>query len=189
MKAISRKEEIITTAARLFNEKGYKAVSMRDIATAMDIKAASLYNHINGKQEILSEIILKVAEEFTKGMTNVVAENSSAIKKVEKVIELHIDITVNHSDALAALNNDWMHLEETDLKAFVKMREDYEENFRRIIKQGIEAGEIKPYHPEVILFSILSTLRTLYLWYQKRGKLDVNILKKDMVSVLIKGIV
>jgi len=189
MKTISRKEEIIFVASRLFNDKGYKAVSMRDIAKAMDIKAASLYNHINGKQEILSEIILKVAEEFTVGMKKVVSKNSAAIDKIEKVIEMHIDITVNHSEALAALNNDWMHLESEDLKAFVKMREDYEENLRSIIKQGIEAGEIKPYHPEVILFSILSTLRTLYLWYQKRGKLDVNILKKDMVSVLIKGII
>jgi AcrR family transcriptional regulator len=188
MKTISRKEEIIQVASRLFYEKGYKTVSMRDIATAMDIKAASLYNHINGKQQILSEIILKVAEEFTVGMEKVVSENISAIKKVENVIEMHVDITVNYSEALAALNNDWMHLEEEDLKGFVKMREDYEENFRKIIKQGIDAGEIKAYHPEVILFSILSTLRTLYLWYQKRGKVDVNILKKDMVSVLIKGI-
>ncbi len=189
MKTISRKEEIIQVASRLFNEKGYKAVSMRDIATVMDIKAASLYNHIKSKQEILSDIILKVAKEFTNGMENVVGENISAIKKVEKVIELHIDITVNHSEALAALNNDWMHLENEDLNAFVKMKDNYEENFRSIIKQGIDSGEIKQYHPEVILFSILSTLRTLYLWYQKRGKLDVNILKKDMVSVLIKGIV
>jgi len=189
MKLSTRKEEIIKTASRLFYDKGFKAVSMRDIATVMDIKAASLYNHINSKQEILSAIILEVAEEFTTGMENVVGENISAINKIEKVIELHIEITVNHSEALAALNNDWMHLEEADLNAFVKMRDDYEENFRRIIKHGIEAGEIKPYHPEVVLFSILSTLRTLYLWYQKRGKLDVNILKKDMVSVLKKGIV
>lgn len=189
MKQTSRKNEIITVASHLFYEKGYKAVSMRDIATAMDIKAASLYNHINSKQEILSEIILEVAEEFTVGMENVVGENISAIKKVEKVIELHVDITVNHSKALAALNNDWMHLENEDLEAFVKMRESYEENFRSILKECIASGEIKPYHPEVILFSILSTLRTLYLWYQKRGKVDVNILKKDMVAVLIKGIV
>lgn len=189
MKTNSRKEEIIATASRLFYEKGFSAVSMRDIASEMDIKAASLYNHIKSKQEILSEIILKVADEFTQGMENVLAANISAIKKVEKVIELHIDVTVNHSKALASLNNDWMHLEEEDLKVFIKMRDDYEENFRIIIKEGIDSEEIKPNHPEVILFSILSTLRTLYLWHEKRGKLDVNVLKKDMVSVLIKGIV
>lgn len=189
MKSTSRKAEIIQIAARLFNEKGYKAVSMRDIAKLMEMKAASLYNHINSKQEILAAIVLEVAREFTESMEYVVREDTSAIKKIEKVIEFHIDITVNNSVALASLNNDWMYLEEADLKAFVKMRDDYEENFRSVIKQGIASAEIKPHHPEVILFSILSTLRTLYLWHQKRGKLDVNILKKEMVSVLIKGIV
>ena len=188
MKTSSRKEEIITTASRLFKEKGYVAVSMRDIAQAMGIKAASLYNHIDGKQEILSTLILEVAHEFTNGMNQVTSENTNPIEKIKSVIEMHIDITVNYSEALAALNNDWMHLENDDLKDFEKMRENYEDNFRSIIKDGISTGEIKPRHPEVILFAILSTLRTLYVWYQKRGKLDVNVLKKDMVAVLLKGI-
>ncbi len=188
MKTVSRKEEIIATASRLFKEKGYVAVSMRDIAQSMGIKAASLYNHIDGKQEILSTLILEVAHEFTNGMNQVAMENTGPIEKIKSVIEMHIDITVNYSEALAALNNDWMHLENDDLKDFVQMRENYEENFRHIIKDGINKGEIRPRHPEVILFSILSTLRTLYVWYQKRGKLDVNVLKKDMVAVLLKGI-
>lgn len=186
---MSRKEEIIGVASRLFKEKGYKAVSMRDIAQAMGIKAASLYNHIEGKQEILATLILEVAHEFTNGMNSVVKQKTSPLEKIKEVIELHIDITVNYSEGLAALNNDWMHLENEDLANFVKMREDYEENFRKIIKEGIDIGEIQARHPEVILFSILSTLRTLYIWYQKRGKLDVNVLKKDMVAVLLQGIV
>jgi len=119
----------------------------------------------------------------------VIDSGGTPLDKIKEVIEMHIDITVNHSEALAALNNDWMHLENEDLSNFVRMREDYEDNFRKIIKQGIEEGDLKPRHPEVILFSILSTLRTLYLWYQKRGKLDVNVLKKDMVAVLLEGIV
>ena len=41
----------------------------------------------------------------------------------------------------------------------------------------------------VMLFSILSSLRTLYLWNEKRGKFEVNVLKKELVSVLIAGIV
>ena len=52
MKPVDRKSEIINIAAKLFKEKGYSAVTMRDIAQAMDIKAASLYNHIKYKQEI-----------------------------------------------------------------------------------------------------------------------------------------
>ena len=93
------------------------------------------------------------------------------------------------NDAIAALNNDWMHLDGQDLLDFIAMRDQYEENFRSIIKQGIQEQQIKAKEPEVILFSILSTLRTLYLWNEKRGKLEVNVLKKELVSVLISGIV
>ena len=189
MKARSRKDEIISTASKLFKERGYNAVSMRDIAKEMGIKASSLYNHITSKQEILSTLILEVAHEFTNGMNSVVSGSESQLKKIQKVIEMHVDITVNYSEGIAAVNNDWMHLENEDLKEFEKMRTDYEDNFRKIINRGIADGEIQPRNSEVILFSILSTLRTLYLWYQKRGELDVNVLKKDMVEVFLKGIV
>jgi AcrR family transcriptional regulator len=189
MKITDRKTEIINVSAKLFKEKGYSAVTMRDIAQVMDIKAASLYNHIKSKQEILVLIIIEIAEEFTTGINTIVASNVSAIQKLEKVIQLHIDITLRNADALACLNNDWMHLTDEDLTYFIKMREDYEQNFRTIIKNGIINGEIQNLNIEVIVFSTLSTLRTLYLWYDKTKSLNEKILKSNMTKVLLSGIV
>src|SRR5699024_12196097 len=88
MKVTDRKLEILRHAARLFREKGYRAVSMRDLADALDIKAASLYNHIQSKEEILSSIILEVAEEYAKGMQRIQDENITSIDKLKKLITL-----------------------------------------------------------------------------------------------------
>ncbi len=189
MKVTERKSEIITIASQLFREKGYSAITMRDIAQAMDIKAASLYNHIKSKQEILVLIIIEIAEEFTTVMNQIVASEVSSIEKIKKVIHLHIDITLRNPDALACLNNDWMHLEDKDLNYFLKMRTDYEENFRKIVKQGIASEQIKNLNQEVIIFSTLSTLRTLYLWYNKAKSLNDKVLKRDLEEILLKGIV
>jgi AcrR family transcriptional regulator len=189
MKPTDRKTEIITIAAQLFKEKGYSAVTMRDMAQAMDIKAASLYNHIKSKQEILILIVIEIAEEFTNTMTTIVESNQTAIQKIEKVIQLHIDITLRNSDALACLNNDWMHLADNELAYFIKMREDYEENFRTIIKKGIADNELKNLNVEVVIFSILSTLRTLYLWYGKKKSPNATVLKSNMTAVLLNGII
>ncbi len=189
MKPESRKEEIVRAASILFKEKGYSAVTMRDLAKAMGIKAASLYNHIQSKQEILSTIIIDLAEEFTSGMNKIVSSNKNATQKLENIIDLHIDVTLRNSDGLASLNNDWMHLEEENLQYFEKMRHDYEENFRNIVKQGVDQEEIRSFNIEIIVFSTLSTLRTLYLWYPKQKNIDAGILKRDMVSVLLKGII
>lgn len=189
MKPTDRKTEIVAIAAQLFKEKGYSAVTMRDIAQAMDIKAASLYNHIKSKQEILVLIIIEIAEEFTNVMNEIVGSNENTIQKIERVIQLHIDITIRNTAALASLNNDWMHLADAELAHFIKMREDYEENFRIIIKKGILEGEIKNLNPEVIIFSMLSTLRTLYLWYGEKQKLNAVTLKSSMTQVLLHGII
>ncbi len=189
MKITDRKTEIITVAAQLFKEKGYSAVTMRDIAQAMDIKAASLYNHIKSKQEILVLIVIEIAEEFTSTMNEVVTSSESTIKKIEKIIQLHIDITLHDANALACLNNDWMHLADAELTYFIKMREEYEDNFRTIIKKGMEEGTIAKLDLEVIIFSTLSTLRTLYLWYGKKKSPDAVVLKTNMIQVLLNGIV
>ncbi len=189
MKTESRKQEIINAASVLFKEKGYSAVTMRDLAKSMGIKAASLYNHIQSKQEILSTIIIDLAEEFTSGMNRIVNSEVSSIQKLENIIDLHIDVTLRNADGLASLNNDWMHLEEENLQYFEQMRHDYEESFRNIVKKGVDKAEIKAYSIEIIVFSTLSTLRTLYLWYPKQNDIDADILKHDMVSVLLQGVV
>lgn len=189
MKTETRKQEILKSASILFEKKGYSAVTMRDLAKSMGIKAASLYNHIRSKQEILSTILMALSEDFTSGMDKIINSNLSSVQKLEHIITLHIDITSRNAEGLASLNNDWMHLEEENLHRFKKMRLAYEENFRNIIKEGVDNGDFKSYHIEIMVFSMLSTLRTLYIWYPKQKDIDPEILKRDMISTLLKGVV
>ena len=63
-KDVSRKEVILKASAKLFREKGYKAASMRDLAVKVGVEAASLYNHIRSKAELLHDICFNVANVF-----------------------------------------------------------------------------------------------------------------------------
>ena len=183
----TRRDEIIKTAAKLFKEKGYSAVTMRDLATAMGMKAASLYNHIKSKQEILKEIIISLAEAFTDGMSQVRESDITSIEKLKAIVSLHINISSHNIYGMASLNNDWMHLEE-QLPYYLELRSNYEEEFRSILKEGMSNNEIKKANLEVVLFSLLSTLRSLYLWIPKKEDLNSEELSKDLSEVLINGI-
>lgn len=187
MKQENRKEEIIQTATKLFKNKGYSAVTMRDLAKSMGIKAASLYNHINSKQEILTKIIISLAEEFTSEMNLILNSKLDSIEKLNKVITLHVNITTKNTNGMASLNNDWMHLEEK-LDYYLSLRKKYEDDFREIIKTGIENKEITDINPEIMVFSILSTLRSLYLWIPKKEDVNLDELSLDLGNVLINGI-
>lgn len=187
MKQPISKDNIIQTAAILFKEKGYSAVTMRDLASQMGIKAASLYNHISSKQDLLKEIVITIAEAFTTGMDSIMASNSSNIDKLKRIVALHVKITANNTNGMASLNNDWMHLED-QLDYYLKLRNDYETRFLTIIKQGIASSEIKNANPEIIMFSMLTTLRSLYLWIPKKEDLNANDLADTLSQVLIDGI-
>lgn len=54
---MNTKEKILNSSLNLFSTKGYNAVSVRDIASDVGIKASSLYNHFENKQNILDELI------------------------------------------------------------------------------------------------------------------------------------
>ena len=150
--ALTRKQEICITAARLFKQKGYSAVTMRDLAAEVGIKAASLYNHISSKEEILNEVILNIARDFTKGVEGIRFRESEIQEKLAQVIAQHVNLTADHPYGMAALNNDWMHLGE-GRDEYLKLREAYEQHFREIIREGKRRGVLKDIDIEIILFS------------------------------------
>ena len=183
-----RKKQIVKTAAQLFKARGYSAVTMRDLAAAMDIKASSLYNHISGKQEILTHLIMEVAHQFSNGMEVIKVDGDSAFAKAEKLIALHIQIAIEHTDALAVLNTDWMHLEGADYEVYIALRKKYEIDFKDILEEGIKVGEFKNLHVETMLFNLLSTLRSIYLWIPKKSATEVADLKQELPAILLTGI-
>jgi hypothetical protein len=80
-----------------------------------------------------------------------------------------------------------MHLEE-HLEYYLKLRNEYETSVISIIKAGIANSEIKKTNPEIIMFSMLTTLRSLYLWIPKKEDLDAKDLTESLNQVLIEGI-
>lgn len=57
MKKETTKQRIVSEAVKLFSKDGYEAVTVEQIATAVGIKAPSLYKHYKSKKEIFESIL------------------------------------------------------------------------------------------------------------------------------------
>ncbi|MDY4431235.1 TetR/AcrR family transcriptional regulator [Evtepia sp.] len=60
--AQNTREDIIACARRLFEERGYNGVSMRDIAGALDISVGNLTYHFKKKESLLEAILLSAGQ-------------------------------------------------------------------------------------------------------------------------------
>lgn len=185
---MSKKEIIKEQAAKLFRKRGYNATSMRNIAKAVGMQAASLYNHTESKQEILQDLCMPIAQLFSKGMKDVQNSSLSPIEKLEKLIGLHVRLTVENPNSMALVTGEWVHLEDKPLAEYTQLREEYEENFKQILTDCVDQKQLQSLNIEVALFSILSTLHWLYSWHNKHPNISPIELEKQMIHCLLDGL-
>ena len=80
------KEMIVGEAVRLIEETGYREFTMRDLAARLDVKASSLYNHIDGIEEVKSAIGLKAIKMLNVALAEAVKdkERDEAVKSAAR---------------------------------------------------------------------------------------------------------
>ena len=188
----SRKEHIYRVAARLFRKQGYVATSMRIIADEVGIQAPSIYNHVKSKQELLYDLLLKIATAFTAGMEQINTSSLDTQGKLERLVGLHVRLTIEYTDSVALIAGEWQHLVDTETHSYrsdyLVLRDQYEAAFRQIIEEGKAQGVIHDVDTEIILFSILSTLRWLYSWYSRNRDFNPIELERQIAICLLDGI-
>ncbi len=194
LKSKNRQKEILAKSARLFRKKGYAATSVRDIADAVGMKSASLYNHIKSKEDILQSLLLPIAKIYVTSIDEVNKSNLPAIEKLEQIIRDQINITIENPDAVSLVPDQWVFLknDESDdnyaYDEYIDLRNYYEKLFIDIFQQAIAEGSLKSVHIEIACFSILSTLRRLYSWYARHRTIDKAILEKELIMNLLGGL-
>lgn len=185
----STKERLYQICQRLFYEKGYKGTTMRDIAAEMGLEAASIYNHIDSKMDMLDTWLFEMSEAFHKGIEHIIDSSHTPADKIRAIIALHIRITVNEPYKAALLANEWRNLKEPRLTQFTTERDLYESQVRSVIEEGILEGEVVKLSSEILTQSLLASLRWLFHWYI-RHKNDMNPveLEKQMTEIIMRGL-
>lgn len=184
----SKKELIIQKASAMFREKGYPATSMRDLAEAVGIEAASLYNHIQSKAEILQEIIFRSANECNVNLDQIESTHIRASRRIEALIRFHVQMMLNRFNDYYVMINEWQHLSEPYLTNFTTQRRTYVQRLEVIIHDGVRNKELRPIMPYVAMLTILSSVRGLEFWHRSNKKISPQELEDNMVNYLIYGL-
>ena len=184
----SRKEIIVEKAANLFKEKGYKAASMRDLAEVVGVEAASLYNHIKSKSELLHVICLDVANRFTNMIDEVEAEDMPARDKIEKLLRFHIREMLNNYEDVIVSDREWKHLSDPYLSNFRHQRRTYRKRFAGIIEDGIKKKEIKKIDAATAVLIMLHAISGIESFHRSKQKISAKELEENMVTILLNGL-
>jgi AcrR family transcriptional regulator len=187
-KKASKKGLILQKAAAMFRQRGFAATSMRDLAEVVGIEAASLYNHISSKNEILEAICFEMANNFNTHMDQIEASRMSTLSALEAVLRFHIRQMIDNYEQVYVSDREWKHLQEPYLSNFQIQRRNYRKRIGQLIETGIQKKEILPIDSATAVLILLHAIGGIESWHRSKKRISARELEENMLTILVGGL-
>jgi TetR/AcrR family transcriptional regulator, cholesterol catabolism regulator len=204
---VDSRQEILRTAARLFQQRGYDATSMNDVAAALKLSKGGLYHHFQSKDEILFEIMNHAMEITQERVLNPVRSIADPEARLRALIRLHIEVVLsprdreitvmlheNHPLPLAlrkrinSRKKDYIHFLENlmaEVQRNVQQKDVQQKDIQQKAQRKGQPGRVSP---RAAAFALLGMINWIYQWYKPEGELQAQNLIPQFTDLIFGGI-
>jgi len=202
------REDILLAAADVLQRNGYEATTMKDIAAAVNLTAASLYHHFRNKDALLLAVLEAGLEQVIRQIEPILHSNQPSDIKLRRMIHAHIVSLTQHTAVGAAMVFEIRSL--MGLKAlpsnaslpdkqaytefivrrdaFFARRDEFENLFRRVIREGIDKGVFRPVDVAIFTKTILGAHNWVGVWYRPDGRLSGQQIADMMADSFLRAL-
>jgi len=191
---VDSRQEILRTAARLFQQRGYDATSMNDVAAALKLSKGGLYHHFQSKDEILFEIMnhaMEITQERVLAPVRIIADPEDRLRAL---IRLHIEVVLSPRDReITVMLHENHPLPPALRKRINSRKKEYIHFVESLIAEvQMKAQRARPakfaVSPRAAAFALLGMINWIYQWYKPEGELQANNLAPQFTELVFGGI-
>jgi AcrR family transcriptional regulator len=186
----TRRREIDNVASELFHAYGYAGTSVRDIAKALDIQAASMYAHVASKEDVLWSIVEGAATAFETSAEQALAEASSGdpVDRLAALVEAHVEVVTADPRRSSVFVTEWRHLSSERRAEIERRRDTYERRFRDVIRDGIAVGVFRATDEALAATFLLTALNGIATWYRPDGRLSADRIADHYLDLALRAL-
>jgi AcrR family transcriptional regulator len=195
----NRKNAILKTARKLFFDKGFKSVTIDNIAAKAGLSKGSIYLCFDSKEEIYFQVLIADNIETYK-------KNSYYLEKEATASELLLEYAQNYVDSFLGnnelfrilmtfmLHSDQMNLTEEQNRELIRTTNDNIQVVSELLQKGINTGEfsapINFRQTQIAIWGLLNGVIALYLFTGNPAKRPerIHTTVKESMNVFLKGL-
>lgn len=168
--------EILKAAAIAFNERGYDATSIDDVADALGASKGRIYHYYRSKADVFLDLhleSLRVLVEEVGGIANrAELSPTSRIREMCLAHAILVMTQINYQKAtMLGLNRFLLSVsapyQDAAQKLVNELRDEYENLFVSVIAEGVKAGEFRSVEPRFTTKPLLGALNYVANWYEE----------------------
>jgi len=186
---VDPRQEILRAAARLFQQRGYDATSMNDVAAALKLSKGGLYHHFQSKDEILFNLMDHAMDITQERVINPVRDIADPEERLRMLIRLHIEVVLSVREREITVMLHENHPLPPSLRRRINTRKkDYVHFVESLIAEVQRARQSKgTVSPRAAAFALLGMINWIYQWYRPEGTLREEDLAHQYTEVFFAG--
>ncbi|MEU0990355.1 TetR/AcrR family transcriptional regulator [Streptomyces sp. NPDC005953] len=144
--AVSRREELLNAAIRLFDERGFQSVSTDDIGEATGATGPSIYKHFPSKTDLLVAAVLRGGEQRRSATERALARAGTPRESLNELLRSYIEFAQRHSHLIGLLIGELDQLPEKERKSSRQAQRDYLALWVHVldeVRPGLDTAEAK----------------------------------------------
>ena len=187
---VDSRQEILRTAARLFQQRGYDATSMNDVAASLKLSKGGLYHHFQSKDEILFEIMNHAMELTQERVIGPVRAIPDPVERLRALIRLHLEVVLSPRDREITVMLHENHPLPPALRKRINARKkEYIHFVEGLVADVQRARQARgAVSPRAAAFALLGMINWIYQWYKPEGDLQANNLIPQFTDLVFGGI-
>lgn len=183
----AKRHAVLTTAAQLFNERGFHATSLDDIAARLKVSKPTLYYYVKNKDEILIECVRQGLQMTIDGIEASRQAGGQAIDQLMACMRTYAHVvTMDFGMCLIRVGDE--ELPPDSRKELRRLKSAIDLEFRRLVVAGVEEGSLQPCDPKMTAFVIAGALSWIGRWYQHGGDYTPEQIADQCITTLCDGV-
>ncbi|MCE2531496.1 MAG: TetR family transcriptional regulator [Acidimicrobiia bacterium] len=184
-----RRQEVIDVAARIFNEKGYEATSIQEIAEEVGILKGSLYYYIDTKEDLLFSVIKEAYDAALGVIEELEQREGSALELIEALLQGHARVFASTFVQSSVFFREFRALSEERQETIREAADVYSRFLISQIRRGQRSGEIKSQiNPRLAGIGIIGMMNSMAFWYRPDGPASAAQIGREFSRLVIGGL-
>ena len=185
----NQREKIIDAAVDLFERKGYKATTIREIGRNAGVNPGHLYYYFEKKSQILLEVYKRAISRVLDRQKAVSGQGSNEIDTIKSFINEHLkNYLIDDRSYLAVFLREYKWLPPSDAKFAKRAAYKYRKVVEGLINQGIEKKAFENLNPTVVTFILLGMLNWTLFWFDPKGPVSLEEVMETCSAIFFDGI-
>lgn len=148
----------------LFEKKGFRGTSMREIAESCEVSKPAIYHYFTSKSAFIKEIYNFMTGEFYEAMEVIASSEKDPRQKLEAIVHAQVIYSISHQRFQRILMQDRRELDAPDRKALMEQEKRYEAMLADVVRSGQDKGHFEKADVELTVMSILGLLSSVHRW-------------------------